>query len=51
MNRRIKLELLNCICGVLVVISNATLGFTNGMLKKRNYLLLKHPQRTKEVKL
>lgn len=50
---RMKFELLNAVCGVLIVICNTLMGATNGLLKRRNYLMLRHPQRklSKEVKL
>ena len=50
---RIKLVLLNCICGVLVAVCNMALGFTNKLLlTRRNSQGLRHPQRksTEEVK-
>jgi len=42
---RIRLELLNIVCGVLVIASNIIISATNKVLVKRNYLLLVHPKK------
>jgi len=44
---QIKVRLLNAVCGVLIVVCNTMLASTNGLLKRRNYAMLRHPKQQK----